>query len=228
MAVISVALDGQPREVRFSKLIMAGYTGRNQAEAQAHIDELKAHGIPAPERIPTLYACAPALLTTGEEIAVLGHDTSGEAEFVLFPSETEGELLVGVGSDHTDRALETTDIPRAKQLCAKTVSREVWRLADVVDHWDDLILRSWVGDGSAETLYQEGPLARLLSPEGILATVATNTSEQVAEAVVFSGTLPILGGVFLPAPFFQTELADPIRGRSLRCGYRVQVMDYLR
>jgi hypothetical protein len=226
MAVVSILLDDQPREVAFTKLIMAGYTGRNQEEAQAHIDELKAHGIPAPDRIPTLYACAPALLTTEAEISVVGHDTSGEAEFVLLPSD--GELLVGVGSDHTDRALEATDIPRAKQLCAKPMSSEVWRLAELIDHWDELLLRSWVGEDGAETLYQEGPLARLLPPEAILSTVMANTTEPITGAIVFSGTLPIIGGQFVPAPLFRVQLADPIRGRSLECDYRVQVMNYLR
>ena len=226
MTRISVMLDAEPREIAFSKLIMAGYTGRNQAEAQAHIDELKAHGIPAPERIPTFYACAPMLLTTADEMFVLGNDTSGEAEFVLLPSG--GELLVAVGSDHTDRALEATDIPRAKQLCAKVVSRQAWRLTDIVDHWDALQLRSWVGEDGAETLYQEGPLARLLPPDAILATTEANSTQPIAAAVVFSGTLPAIGGTFRPAPFFQAELTDPIRGRTLRCAYRVQVMDYLR
>jgi hypothetical protein len=226
MAIVSVTLDAEPREIGFTKLIMTGYTGRNQVETQAHIDELKAHGIPAPERVPTFYACAPMLLTTAEEMFVLGHDTSGEAEFVLLPSD--GELLVGVGSDHTDRALEATDIPRAKQVCAKVMSKEVWRLADIVDHWDALLLRSWVGGDGAETLYQEGPLARLLPPDAIMAAVQANATQPIAGAIVFSGTLPVIGGQFAPAPFFQVELADPIRERSLRCAYRVQVMDYLR
>ncbi len=219
-------VDDQPREVAFAKLVMAGYTGRNQTETQAHIDELKAHGIPAPNRIPTLYACAPALLTTEEEISVLGHETSGEAEYVLLSSH--GELLVGVGSDHTDRALEATDVPRAKQLCAKVVSNQVWRFTDVIDHWDELILRSWVGVDGADTLYQEGPLSRLLPPEAIMTTVRTNLTEPLTDAIVFSGTLPAIGGQFLPAPLFQADLVDPIRGRSLRCAYRVRVMDYLR
>jgi len=226
MASLSFLLDGQPREVQYGKLIMAGYTGRSRAETQAHIDELKAHGIPAPARIPTLYPCAPDLLTTAEEIVVLGHDTSGEAEFVLIPA-TRG-LLVGVGSDHTDRALEATDIPRAKQLCAKVVSREVWRLADLLDHWDELFVRSWVAEGGTETLYQEGPLRRMMAPEAIMAAVRAEATESVTDAIVFSGTLSVIGGRFRPAQLFQTELEDPVRRRRLRCAYRVQVMDYLR
>jgi hypothetical protein len=226
MASLSLLLDGEPLEVRYDKLIMAGYTGRSRAETQAHIDELKAHGIPAPDRIPALYPCAPSLLTTADEIAVLGHDTSGEAEFVLVPAD--GALLVSVGSDHTDRTLEATDIPRAKQLCAKVVSPEVWRIEDLLDHWDELILRSWVAVGGIETLYQEGSLRRMMPPEAIMATVRSEATEPVTDAIIFSGTLSVLGGQFRPAPFFRIELEDPVRQRHLRCAYRVRVMDYLR
>lgn len=226
MAFLTLTLDGADRIVRFDKLVMAGYTGRNQAEVQAHIDELKSHGIPAPDKIPTLFACAPELLTTAPEITVLGESTSGEAEFVLFTDG--GEILVGVGSDHTDRKLEETDIPRAKQLCAKTVSREVWRLADVLGHWDELVLRAWVGESGPEQLYQEGPLARMMTPQAILECVKENIKEPLGAAAVYSGTLAIIGGHFQALPYFEVELADPRRGRKLRCAYRVRRLDYLK
>src|SRR4051812_26532425 len=148
---------------------MAGYTGRDQAEVRAHIDELRAHGIPAPSRVPTLFACSPALLTTAAEIAVLRAATAGEGEAILVVDGDE--MLVGVGSDHTDRELEVTDIPRSKQVCAKPMAAAAWRFADVADHWDELVLRSWVRDGGESVRYQEGPLARLLTPDDVLAYV---------------------------------------------------------
>ncbi len=226
VAFLSLSLEGSERVVRFEKLIMAGYTGRNQAEVQAHIDELKSHGIPAPDKIPTLFACAPELLTTAPEITVLGDSTSGEAEFVMF---TDGdEILVGVGSDHTDRKLEETDIPRAKQLCAKVVSREVWRLADVAGHWDELVLRAWVGETGDETLYQEGPLARMMTPQAILDCVQSNITGRLGAAAVYSGTFAIIGGHFKALPVFTVELEDPRRGQRLRCTYRVRKLDYLK
>lgn len=226
MTSLSVLLDGQERIVRFDTLVMAGYTGRNREAVQAHIDELAAHGIPAPARVPTLFACTPGLMTTAEEVIVYGGETSGEAEFVLFLDGEE--VLLGVGSDHTDRKLEESDIPRAKQLCAKTVSREVWRLADVADHWDDLILRAWVGENGPEVLYQEGALANLMSPKAIVEYVRENVRGPLEPAVVYSGTLAVIGGHFRPAPVFTAELADPRRGRTLRCAYRVRTLDYLR
>jgi len=223
---IHVTLDGETREIAFDKLVMAGYTGRDQTEVRAHVAELAAHGIPAPPRVPMLYACAPSLLTTADEIAVLGRETSGEAEFVLLPAGG-GDYLVAVGSDHTDRALEASDIPRAKQLCAKPISRQVWRLAELLDRWDELFLRAWVGETGPETLYQEGPLARMMRPADILTAVAAGASAPTDDAVIFSGTLATLGGGFRPAPFFVAELADPQRRRTLRCTYRARVLDYL-
>lgn len=225
VASVRLSVDGVERDFRFDTLIMAGYSGRNQAEVQAHIDELAAHGIPAPNRVPMLYPVSPALLTTGDEITVLGDDTSGEGEFVLF--HDRAEILVGVGSDQTDRKLEETDIPRAKQICAKVVSPEVWRLSDVAGYWDELILRAWVGQEGAETLYQEGTLARLMTPQAILDHVRANLRGPLGAAIIFSGTMPIIGGRFRPAPVFTVELEDPRRGRRLRCAYRVRTLDYL-
>lgn len=225
MAEISLQLDGSPTRMHYDKLVMAGYTGRDRAEVQAHIDELLTHGIPAPSRVPTLFACAPALLTTATEIAVLGDHTSGEGEAVLFVSG--GEILIGVGSDHTDRALEVTDIPRSKQVCAKPVSAAVWRFADVADHWDELVLRSWVRDSADPVRYQEGTLARLMRPDDVLAYVRGHIHAPDESMVVFAGTLPLLTDGFRPAATFAVELTDPRRNRSLRCAYAVRVLDYL-
>lgn len=225
MAVIGVVLENNARPFLFEKLIMAGYTGRNQAEVRAHIDELQTHGIPAPDHIPTLFACSPELLTTSNIITVLGTRTSGEGEVALFIDA--GEILVGVGSDHTDRALEVTDIPRAKQVCAKVVSGTVWRFTDVMDHWDELVLRSWTQEGTDNQPYQEGTLARLLRPEDVIAHVRQHTRTPLEPAVLFAGTLPLLTDGFRSGTVFTVELEDPRRQRRLRCQYQITVLDYL-
>lgn len=226
MAGIDLCLDGEGRRVAFDMLIMAGYTGRDQADVQAHIDELRTLGIPAPDRIPTLFACAPDLLTTAPEIAVLGEHTSGEGEVALFVAGED--ILVGVGSDHTDREMEATDIPRSKQICAKPIARDVWRLAEVADHWDELVLRSWVRDDGEIVRYQEGPLVRLMTPHDILDYLRGHVRVPAAPMVIFSGTLPLLTEGFRSTASFAVELADPRRNRSLRCEYAVRVLDYLR
>jgi len=225
MVSIDVHLDDRVRQLRLEKLIMAGYTGREQGEVQAHIHELQAHGIPAPDHIPTLFACSPELLTTSNTISVLGTRTSGEGEVALFIDA--GVILIGVGSDHTDRALEVTDIPRAKQVCAKVVSDTVWRFTDVMDYWDELVLRSWTQEGTGNLPYQEGTLARLMRPEDVRAYVRQHTQAPLEPAVVFAGTLPLLTDGFRPGTGFTVELEDRRRQRRLRCHYQVTVLDYL-
>ena len=108
--------NGEERVIDFipKHIINAGYTGRDQAAVQAHIDELKEEGIPAPDKTPVYFPKFTDKLTQSEEFEVLDEtDHSGEAEFALFFDKSE--IYVGVGSDHTDRKLETIDIPKAKQ-----------------------------------------------------------------------------------------------------------------
>src|SRR5574341_1413948 len=99
-----------PVSLDIRRLINAGYTGRDQAAVRHHIEELKAHGVPAPERTPVLFPKPAALLAQGPTIEVLGGRTSGEAEFVLLVAG--GWVLVAAGSDHTDRELEKVSIEK--------------------------------------------------------------------------------------------------------------------
>src|SRR5437763_1657631 len=93
------AIDFNPERV-----IIAGYTGRNQEEARAHIRELERQGIPTPAEIPAVFRTTLDRLTCDRDIEVVGGRTAGEAEAVLL---VKGEnIWVAVGSDHTDRELE--------------------------------------------------------------------------------------------------------------------------
>jgi len=205
------------------RVIIAGYTGRDQESVRAHIHELAAHGIPAPSEIPTIFRTALDRLTTESELEVLGEHTSGEAEAVLLVSGDD--LWVTLGSDHTDRELEKVDIAASKQVCPKPVSAEVWRYADVRDRWDSLVLRSWVGAAGREQLYQEGLMSAVLAPEDLLAVLRGRVGRLVDGAAIFTGTIPLLGGVFLAKPYFEAELLDESAGRSLRCAYRARPVD---
>ncbi|MBI2358252.1 MAG: DUF2848 family protein [Deltaproteobacteria bacterium] len=112
MTQASFKLQRTRRKIKFSpqRVIIAGYTGRNQQEVRAHIDELAAHGIPAPAEIPTVFRTTLDRLTTAPDVEVLGGHTSGEAEVVLLVRGDE--IWVAVGSDHTDRDLEKLNIAR--------------------------------------------------------------------------------------------------------------------
>ncbi len=101
------AADGAmtPVALSITEAVIAGWTGRDPVARDKHIAELAAIGIAPPASTPIYYRCAARRLTTEGRIECTGTDSSGEVEFVLFA--TKGRILVGVGSDHTDRKVET-------------------------------------------------------------------------------------------------------------------------
>lgn len=198
----------QPRE-----LVIAGWTGRDQAALHKHIRELEEIGVKPPKTTPIFYRVAASLFTTAGEIEVSGPDTSGEVEFVLL--KTDSELRIAVGSDHTDRKAETIGVSLSKQLCAKPVSPESWRYDEVKPHWERLMLRSWADGG----LYQEGPVTAMRAPEDLLQRFGGLRSGWT----MFCGTLAANGGI-RPAATFTMELDDPVLGRKLRHEYRIKVL----
>ena len=197
---------------RVSELVIAGWTGRDEAALQKHIRELEEIGVKPPKTTPIFYRVAASLLTTENEIQVSGPDTSGEVEFVLVKAEKG--LFIKVGSDHTDRKAETIGVSLSKQLCAKPVSAESWRYDEVKPHWERLLLRSWA-DGE---LYQEGPVIAMRSPEDLMAKYPLKPG-----FVMFCGTLAAKGGI-RPATKFAMELEDPVLGRKLRHEYAIKVL----
>src|SRR4051812_42966339 len=147
----------QPIEVEPAALIVAGWTGRDEAALRHHIEELAAIGVPRPSSVPVFYRNSVLNLTQAPVLEVLGPDTSGEAEPAVVA--LGDRLCLTVGSDHTDRKVETLGIALSKQLCAKPLGRELWLLDEVAGHWDQLKLRSYATIDGARVLYQDGTLA---------------------------------------------------------------------
>jgi biotin operon repressor len=195
-----------------SQLVIAGWTGRDEAALRKHIKELEEIGVKPPKTTPIFYRVAANLFCHSDEIQVSGPDTSGEVEFVLIKGE---DLRVAVGSDHTDRKAETIGVSLSKQLCAKPVSRDSWRYDEVKPHWEKLVLRSWA-DGE---LYQEGPVTAMRSPEDLLQRYGDLKSGWA----MFCGTLAAKGGI-RPAGRFTMELEDPVLKRKLKHHYRIDVL----
>jgi len=194
-----------------AELIIAGWTGRDEAALQKHIRELEEIGVKPPKTTPIFYRVAASLFTYADQIQVSGPDTSGEVEFVLLQDR---ELRVALGSDHTDRKAETIGVSLSKQLCAKPVSTESWRYDEVKPHWGKLVLRSW-SDGE---LYQEGPVTAMRSPEDLMGRYPLK-----AGFAMFCGTLAAKGGI-RPGRLFRMELDDPVLKRRLTHEYRVEVL----
>ena len=216
--------DTTAAPLRFAvrQIINAGYTGRDQAAVQAHIDELKAIGVPAPAKIPTYFPKAAALLTTDDGFEAIDRENTGEAEYVLLIAE-DG-IYVGVGSDHTDRELEKTNIPKGKQMCPNFISRSVWRYEDVKDSWDSMQLRSWI-DGDRKTLFQETTLAAFMTPEDLLARVRNLAGGTLEPGtVIFSGTVSALIDGYPFSDHFECELLDPGSGKALVCKYNIHMI----
>ena len=222
--------DGKEKEISFSirRMVNAGYTGRDQEKVRRHIEELKREGVPAPPSTPTAYEVISHLIFLNGEIEVIGDKTSGEAEFVFLCRKDE--VYVGVGSDHTDRELETVSIIKSKQVCPNLMSERVWNLKEVRKDWDGIILRSWVRDDSGKKLlYQEAPLTALMSPEDLLQFVKNALDDRNLDGMaIFSGTVPILPERIYYSNYFAVELENLRTGRKLQCAYRVNVLDYLK
>ena len=211
------AFDFVPRN-----LVVAGWTGRDRVALLHHVRELEALGVKRPSSMPVYYRVAAGRVTQDASIQVLGPDTSGEVEPVLF-SMRDG-LWLGVGSDHTDRKMETLSVAMSKQVCPKLVGNTLWDCREIAAHWDQLILRSWIIEEGAtkRVLYQEGSMAMITAPESLIAGYAGANALEIG-TVMFCGTFPALGGI-RPAKRFIMEIEDPVLERKLGYAYDIAVL----
>lgn len=201
-------------------VIVAGFTGRDEAEVRRHLVELAEMGVSVPEQVPTFYPVPPLLAVQEEDIVVSHEATSGEAEPMLVVAD--GRRYLTLASDHTDRRAETEDIHRSKLLCPKVIARRAWPLTDVVGHWDRLRIRSWIVEGGERVLYQEGMLEQLLPLEILLERAGVERLPH--NYALLAGTLPAIGGI-RPSRVFDAELWDPEHGGSIHLSYSIEVLD---
>ncbi|MBI9091043.1 MAG: DUF2848 family protein [Desulfobacterium sp.] len=216
----------RPLTFSYSKMVNAGFTGKNQEEVRHHLDELAEKGIDVPDSTPTLYPVVPRALSTDSAMDVFGEETSGELEYVLFFKDDK-EIYVGLGSDHTDRNLEEFHIPRSKQICPNIVTTSVWPLSEIQDHWDSLTMRCSVVKDNEEILYQEGELGLLLNPAELIDFVKGKIEGPLDGTVIFSGTFKMLTDEFVFADRFSGELVDGRLNRKLVFSYDVLPLDYM-
>jgi Protein of unknown function (DUF2848) len=215
--VIDSVGGATPLTLAIDRAVIAGWTGRDPLARDKHIAELEALGIARPATTPIYYRCSARRLTLEDAIEVCGNDSSGEVEFVLIG--WQGRIFVGVGSDHTDRKVESLSVTVSKQMCDKPMASELWELEDVRDHWDQMILRSYVITAGRRQLYQEGTLDALL-PVDELIKRGFEGGRLPDGCAVFGGTLAAKGGI-RPADRFEYELEDPVRKRTIRHAYDV-------
>lgn len=198
-------------DARIDQVIVAGWTGRDSAAVAHHIEELQHIGVSPPSQTPLFYLVSRSLLVQTTHAEVLGPDTSGEAEpLILRQGDT---LWLGLGSDHTDRAMETQSVAASKQACPKVCAPELWRFDDVADHLDALKLRSWIKDDGNWQLYQEGTLDAIMPLQRLVDDAPLGD-----HAVMLCGTLPALGGI-RSARSFRAELEDPVLNCAIMLEY---------
>lgn len=198
------------------RVLIAGYTGRDTDAVAAYVDSLAAKGIEPPAKTPMVFTNGADRVVTHSVIDVMGEKTCGEVEFVLLVSD-DG-IHVTVGSDHTDRALEEESIPLSKQVAPKVVAGEAWPLDEVRNHWDSLVLRSWVGDTDLDP-YQETGVDFFMDIDTLFGHLDEPTA---AGTVIFGGTVSTLDGRFDYSPRFRGELHDPVLERSIVFEYRTR------
>ncbi len=197
--------------------VVAGWTGRDPVARDHHIAELEALGIARPATTPIFYRVAASRVTLADTIEVSGGASSGEVEFVLL--QAGGRLLVGVGSDHTDREVERYGVTVSKQMCDKPIAAELWLFDDVLPHWDRMILRSHAVIDGERVLYQEGALTGMLPPEDLMRR-GFGEAGMPDGTILFGGTFAAKGGI-RPGSRFDHEIEDPVLGRRITGGYAV-------
>jgi hypothetical protein len=201
-----------------SALIVAGWTGRDEAALRHHIEELAAIGVPRPSSVPVFYRNSVLNLTQAPVLEVLGGDTSGEVEPVIVA--LGDRLCLTLGSDHTDRKAETQGIALSKQLCGKPIGRDLWPLAEIEGHWDRLKMRSFATIDGRRVAYQDGTLAGMRPPADLIARFGARLAP---DSVMFCGTLAAIGGI-RPASRFEIEIDDPVLRRRLTHAYDISVL----
>ena len=213
------------RDVRVRRMYNLGSATRDAAVAVHHQEEVAAAGVKIAFDIPAprIYPIAPYALTSDSTVEVHTERSSGEVEIVLVVSQ--GEVLVGVGSDHTDRDLERFSIVYSKQACPNVLAPTLWRLSEIADHWDQCVLESWV-DGE---LYQQTPTGTFLSPEDLLGVLRERAEVPEDDFVLFAGTIVALGGQLKYGSTFSFRMHDPVLDREIRHEYVLeQVMPEMR
>jgi Protein of unknown function (DUF2848) len=218
---LAFTIDAQdtttPLTLPIDQAVIAGWTGRDPVARDKHIAELEAIGIARPASTPIYYRVAACRLTTADRIEVSGCDSSGEVEFVLIG--WQGRIFVGLGSDHTDRKVESYSVTVSKQMCDKPIAPVLWELEDVAGHWDRMILRSFAWINGERVLYQEGTLDAML-PVKELIERGFGKAGLPDGCAMFGGTFAAKGGI-RPASRFEYELKDPVLKRGIRHAYDV-------
>ena len=164
--------------------VIAGYTGRDRAQVQKHIDELAREGIAPPPEVPMWYEMPVSILSHADAIEVPTAQTCGEVEPALIG--IGDDLYLSLGSDHTARDVEREDIAKSKRVCPKPLGRSIVRIGSPDAAFDAIRLESSI-DGEP---YQAGSFAQITPLGTLLAGFRRRKTPK--SFVLFCGTVPLL------------------------------------
>ena len=212
-------LDGSTgsESLRIERMYNFGSATRDPDAAVAHQEEVAKSGIYIASDVPAprIYPIGLHALETSNTVYVQSAQTSGEVEIVIHVGD---KIHVGVGSDHTDRALETVSIPGSKQACVNHLAPVFWDWDDIANSWDDCIMRSWVDD----RLYQEVAVSKFLSPLDILAILRERVNNlPVKNYMVYCGTYVSVDKALGYGNIWRYQLAAPKLNRQIDAQYDV-------
>lgn len=213
------------KNINIKQVGIVGWAGRNRKIVQAHIDELSEIGVEPPSQVPLVYAITPSILTQETNVHFVGEQHSGEAEVCLI-SDEEQALWVSIASDHTDRQLETYDVAWSKQVCAKPIAHEAWAYDEVIHHWDELQLFSYIKENDSQpfTLYQKGQINSLLHVNDVIAQLPKDlqyNNTLKPSTLILCGTLPVVGTINCQAKIYRMVLNDSILNREISLHYHL-------
>lgn len=209
---------GKSINLKISRMVNAGYAGANQENIRKHIEELAVMGVPGPKHLPTYYPVPANQLVTDDIIQVASKQTSAEVEFVLIFGN--GKTYLTVGSDHTDRGVESLGVALSKQVCPNIAAKTVWNYDEVKDHFSEIRLICHVKDQGEWREYQNDSVAALLPPAEILEKGASVFGEIEEGTVLFSGTVPTIGEMTF-GEAWRIAMVDPVLNRKIEHEYLV-------
>lgn len=221
LKTLSFTLNDKNIDFDFDKVFVIGYAGRDIEKTQEHIDELERElGVAPPKKIPTIFEVSKEIVTQDSKLKFVGEKTSGEAEYVILLKN--GKKYITIGSDHTDRELESVSIFKSKQVCLKPIADIIWDYDEIKNHWDSIrLISNQIIDGK-EIKYQNDTLASILPVEKILEELKERVGD-IDNSIIYSGTVPLIGD-FEYGDKFLSRIVDEELGRSINLNYDVNVI----
>ena len=216
---VETSATRHPLTFATDQLVCCGWTARDRADAERHIEELARLGVPRPTTIPIYIRLPRRLITTSDVIEVGSATTSGEVECVLLDDGARRWLTVG--SDHTDRHIETMSIVASKQMCGKYIAPVCWA------YDGQAALRSAAAAVLGDTRWPHRPVSgrirRVTHPAARPPRSLPGGLATVSRPGAFCGTIPTISDVAY-GDRYNLELHDPVLKRTIHGSYHVEVL----